>query len=193
MTTSRGLPLHPPAELRRRLLDVDALPARQARADRILAAEGAGHLVHDLPVRGDGRAVTLESRPWRIDPIPVDLDAGTFQWLSLAVAERMEALERVVADLYGDRLLMRERIIPHEVLAATDRYRVDAIASTPRRWISTYAVDVVLDTDGMWWHVQDLVDAPPGLGYALLDRSVMSRVLPDLTARSAHFEIDTPA
>jgi uncharacterized alpha-E superfamily protein len=96
----------------------------------------------------------------------------------------MEALEQVVADLYGDRILLRERVVPAEVLAATERYRIDGIGSRPRRWISTYAVDVVLDADGMWWHVQDLVDAPPGLGYALLDRSVMSRVLPDLTARS---------
>jgi hypothetical protein len=79
MTTSGDLPLYPPAELRRRLFDLDALPARQARADRILAAEGAGHLVHDLPVRGDGRAATVESRPWRVDPIPLVLEAGTFQ------------------------------------------------------------------------------------------------------------------
>jgi uncharacterized alpha-E superfamily protein len=48
--------------------------------------------------------------------------------------------------------------------------------------LSTYAVDVVLDASGAWWLVQDLTDAPPGLGYALLDRSVMSRVLPDVAA-----------
>lgn len=183
MTVAGEVPLHPPTGLRRRLLDVDALPARQARADRILASEGAGHLVHDLPVRADGRGATLESRPWRIDPIPVILDAATFEWLSLAVAERMAALEAVVADLYGPRRLVEERIVPAELLAATDRYRIDAIGSMPRRWITTYAVDVVLDDGGMWWHVSDHVDAPAGLGYALLDRSVMSRVLPDLTAR----------
>ncbi len=179
-----GGQLQLPPELARRLLDPDALPARQARADRILAAEGAGHLVHDLPVRADGRSAALESRPWRIDPIPVALDAGTFQWLSLAVTERMEALEAIAADLYGPRTLLRERVIPPEVVAATDRYRIDAVGKPARRWISTYAVDVVLDEAGLWWHVQDLVDAPPGLGYALLDRSVMSRVMPDLTART---------
>ncbi|MAT07160.1 MAG: hypothetical protein CL424_19180 [Acidimicrobiaceae bacterium] len=176
--------LAPTGELRRRLLDPDSLPARQARADRLLASEGAGHLVHDLPVRADGRVAAIESRPWRIDPIPLVLDAGTFQWLSLCVAERMEALEAVVADLYGDRALIAERIVPAEVLASTGRYRVDAVGSTPHRWLTTYAVDVVLDASGMWWHVRDLVDAPPGLGYALLDRSVMSRVLPDLTGRA---------
>ena len=184
-TLGRGIPsLHPPGDLRRRLLDADSLPARQARADRLLASEGAGHLVHDLPVRADGRSAAIESRPWRIDPIPLVLDAGTFQWLSLCVAERMEALEAIVGDLYGPRTLVADRIVPAEALASTDRYRVDAVGSAPRRWITTFAVDVVLDADGMWWHVQDLVDAPPGLGYALLDRSVMSRVLPDLTARA---------
>lgn len=179
-----GVSLLPPPTLARRLFEPDAMAARQARADRILAAEGAGHLVHDLPVRADGRAATVESRPWRVDPVPVTLDAGTFQWLSLAVSERMEALEAVVADLYGARTLLRERVVPPEVVAATDRYRIDAVGTPVRRWISTLAVDVVLDASGMWWHVQDLVDAPPGLGYALLDRSVMSRVLPDLTARA---------
>ncbi|MCB0966795.1 MAG: circularly permuted type 2 ATP-grasp protein [Ilumatobacter sp.] len=179
-----GTSLLPPSDLRRRLLDRDALAARQVRSDRLLASEGAGHLVHDLPVRADGRAAALESRPWRIDPIPLVLDAGTFQWLSLCVAERMEAIEAVVADLYGERRLVAERVVPPEVLASTGRYRVDAVGTRPRRWITTYAVDVVLDADGMWWHVGDLVDAPPGLGYALLDRSVMSRVLPDLTARA---------
>lgn len=179
-----GSPLLPPASLTERLLDPGALAARQARADRILAAEGAGHLVHDLPVRADGRSARIESRPWRIDPIPITLDAGTFQWLSLAVTERMEALEAVTADLYGAQTLLRDRVIPPEAVAATERFRLDAVGSSVRRWISTYAVDVVLDRDGMWWHVQDFVDAPPGLGYALLDRSVMSRVLPDLTART---------
>ena len=91
-----GSPLSPPPDLQRRLLDTDALPARQARADRLLAADGAGHLVHDLPVRADGRLAMIESRPWRVDPIPVVLDAATFRWLSLAVSERMEALEAVV-------------------------------------------------------------------------------------------------
>ncbi|MFP5488060.1 MAG: circularly permuted type 2 ATP-grasp protein, partial [Acidimicrobiia bacterium] len=47
-----------------------------------------------------------------------------------------------------------------------------------------YAVDVALTADGTWSVVQDLTDAPPGLGYALLDRSVMSRVWPDVALRA---------
>src|SRR5690606_22163788 len=106
-------------------------------SDRLLEADGAGHLVHDLPVRSDGRSAAIESRPWRVDPIPVVLDAATYRWLSLAVAERMEALEAVVADLYGERTLVQERIVPAEALAVTDRYRVNAVGAQPTRWLTT--------------------------------------------------------
>ena len=68
--------------------------------------------------------------------------------------------------------------MPAESLAATDRYRINAVGATPRRWLTTYAVDVALGEDGEWYVVQDLTDAPPGIGYALLDRSVMTRVVP---------------
>jgi uncharacterized circularly permuted ATP-grasp superfamily protein/uncharacterized alpha-E superfamily protein len=186
MPQSESSPLVPTGALRDALVDPASLAARQARADRLLEADGAGHLVHDLPVRGDGRVATIESRPWRIDPIPVVLDAATFRWLSLAVAERMEALETVLADVYGPRTTVRERVVPAEALAATDRYRVNAVGATPARWLTTYAVDVALAADGAWYLVQDLTDAPPGFGYALLDRSVMSRVVPELIT---HHEI----
>lgn len=175
-------PLHPHGALRRALLDPSRLAERQARADRLLEAEGAGHLVHDLPVRADGRAASIESRPWRVDPVPVVLDPATFRWLSLAIAERMEALDTVVADLYGERRLVREGVVPAEALASTGRYRINAVGAAPQRWITSYAADVALGADGVWYVVQDLTDAPPGLGYALLDRSVMSRVVPELIA-----------
>lgn len=177
-----GHPLQPGGALRHALLDPTRFAQRQARADRLLVADGAGHLVHDLPVRGDGRAASIESRPWRIDPIPVVLDAATFRWLSLAIAERMEALDAVVADLYGERVLVRDGVVPAQALGSSDRYRLNAVGRSPMRWLTTYAVDVALGADGIWYVVQDLTDAPPGLGYALLDRSVMSRVVPEIMA-----------
>jgi uncharacterized circularly permuted ATP-grasp superfamily protein/uncharacterized alpha-E superfamily protein len=163
--------------MRSAFLDMARVSEWQHSADRLLAAEGAGHLVHDLPVRADGRGLGLQSRPWRLDPIPFVIDAPTFQWLAAAVAERMESLEEVLVDLYGERTLVRDGVVPSDELHASPRYRMAAVgATTPKRWLTTYAVDVVRATDGTWWVVQDLTDAPPGLGYALLDRSVMSRV-----------------
>lgn len=159
-------------------LPPDELHRRQTASDRLLAAEGAGHVVHDLPVRADGRVVALESRPWRLDPHPYVLDAATFARLEAAVAERALACEAVIGDLYGQRRLVTERIVDPAALWATARYRMAAVgARRPHRWLTTYAVDVVRGVDGRWHVVQDLTDAPAGFGYALLGRAVFGQVV----------------
>ena len=171
--------------LRAALLDLARLTEWQHQADRLLVAEGAGHLVHDLPVRADGRSAGLESRPWRLDPIPFVIDPGTFQWLAAAVAERVEALEVIVADLYGPRRTMRDGVVPTAQMHSSAQYRMAAVgAPQPERWITSYAVDLIRTDSGSWHVVQDLTDAAAGLGYALLDRSVMSRVASDQYVRA---------
>lgn len=170
--------------LRVHLLDEARLAEWQHHLDRLLVAEGAGHLVHDLPVRADGRGAGLASRPWRLDPVPFVIDTPTFQWLAAAVVERMAALESVLADLYGPRRLLRDGIVPSDVIHSTHRYRLAMVdAPPPGRWLTNYAVDLVRTRDGYWKVVQDLTDAPPGLGYALLDRSVTARVAAELHGR----------
>ncbi|MGD9999050.1 MAG: hypothetical protein AB7U39_19200, partial [Ilumatobacteraceae bacterium] len=53
------------------------LAERQRQADRLLVAEGAGHLVHELTFQRSvivGAAASDEmsaSRPWRLDPVPL--------------------------------------------------------------------------------------------------------------------------
>jgi uncharacterized circularly permuted ATP-grasp superfamily protein len=163
-------------------VEVDLPPAelvrRQAALDRLLAAEGAGHVVHDLPVRSDGRVITLESRPWRLDPFPYVLGDDDFAWLSAAVAERMRAGEAILEDLYGARRLVQERVVDPASLWATPRYRLAAVgAATDPHRLTTFAVDVVRDETGAWHALQDLTDAPAGFGYALLDRSVFMQAV----------------
>lgn len=170
-------------------LNIDELvsdPARladwQTRCDRLLHAEGAGHLVHGLPARADGRPASIESRPWRLDPVPMVLDSVTFGWLAAAVAERMRSVEAVISDLYGDGDLIRSGVVDAAALSATPAFRLGAVGTRPPRWLSTYVADVVLGGDGVWYLVHELTDAPSGLGYALLDRSVISRVMSDVFA-----------
>ncbi len=166
------------------IVELPDLDRRQLAADRLLAAEGAGHIVHDLPVRSDGRSVSLESRPWRVDPIPYAMAAEDFAELAAAVADRMRMLEVVLADLYGNRSLLTHGIIDAPALWGSNRYRLAALGpDRPARWLTTYSVDVVQDIDGIWHVVHDATDAPSGVGYALLDRTVTSQVHRDLLSR----------
>jgi uncharacterized circularly permuted ATP-grasp superfamily protein/uncharacterized alpha-E superfamily protein len=165
-----------------------ALSRRQAEADRVIAASGAGHLVHEVHERRgeDG------GRPWRIDPVPVVLSGSTFDALADAVVERVRALELILGDLYGPRQLVRDGVIPGEALSSTSRYRVASVGThAPPRWLTTYAVDVIALADGSWRVVQDLTDAPTGIGYALLDRSAMLRVADEILGPDRSEEIAT--
>jgi uncharacterized circularly permuted ATP-grasp superfamily protein/uncharacterized alpha-E superfamily protein len=160
------------------------LPTRQIDHDRLLAAEGAGHIVHDLPLRADGRMVALESRPWRLDPIPLVIDGDEFVALADGAIARMRMLEAVLDDLYGSRTLLRDAVVDPVTLWGSPRYRLAAFGQRPhRRWLTNYAVDVVRGVDGRWRVVRDLTDAPSGVGYALLGRAVAGRVHRDTISR----------
>ena len=160
------------------------LSIRQQDHDRLLAAEGAGHIVHDLPLRADGRMVALESRPWRLDPIPLVIDGDEFVALADGAIARMRMLEAILADLYGARTLLSDSVVDHVALWGSPRYRLAAFGQRPhRRWLTNYAVDVVRDVDGRWRVVRDLTDAPAGVGYALLGRAVAARVHRDVISQ----------
>ena len=146
---------------------------RQRQADRLLDAEGAGHLVHDL----GSAAVAPASTPWRLDPVPLVLGDEEFDLLVAAVEQRSRVLEAVLADLHGPRRLVREGIVPAGALAGSAALRMSAIGQAVPRWLVHHAVDVVRVADGSWRIVGDLTDSPTGLGYALLNRSVMARVM----------------
>ncbi len=159
------------------------LPARQLATDRLLAAEGAGHIVHDLPARADGRTVSLASRPWRLDPIPVVIDAAEFNVLGDVVVARMRMLESILIDLYGRRSLLTDRVLDPVQIWGSSGYRLAAIGQRAApRWLNTYAVDVIKDADGHWHVVQDFTDAPAGSGYTFLGRTVLGRVHRDVVS-----------
>ena len=118
--------------------------------------------------------MSVHRRPWRVDPLPLVLDGATFGRLAAGIVERVEALERVLADLYGPRHLVADGIVPGEALSSTPRYRIGSVGlPPPPRWLTTYAADVVELADGTWRIVRDLADAPTGIGYAMLDRAAM--------------------
>ena len=161
-------------------LDPAELARRQVAIDRLLMAEGAGHIVHDLPTRADGRTVGLASRPWRLDPTPYVVNADDFVWLEGAVSRRMAMLEALLDDVYGERRVVADGLVDPSVLWGSQAYRLAAVGAAERRgqkrWLSNYSVDVVRRADGVWIAIADHTDTPAGFGYTLLDRSVITQV-----------------
>ena len=153
-----------------------ALLERQRDADRMLDAEGAGHLVHDLGLDRPGSGI---AGPWRLDPVPYVLGADDFALLSRAAVQRMRLLEAVLADVAGPQLLVREGVVPPALLYSLPAFRASTVGALPAKWLVHYAVDVARDATGAWRVLHDATDTPSGLGYALMQRTVLARLLPD--------------
>jgi uncharacterized circularly permuted ATP-grasp superfamily protein/uncharacterized alpha-E superfamily protein len=112
--------------------------------------------------------------------MPYVITADEFTWIEEAVRRRMAMLEAILVDLYGERSLVADGEIDPAVLWGSSGYRLAAVRAADRRgqkrWLSSYAVDVVRRSDGAWFAIADLADTPVGFGYTLLDRRVLEQV-----------------
>ena len=121
-------------------------------------------------------------RPWTLDPVPLVLDPAEWAGLERAVAQRSALLDLVNADLYGTRTLVPRGVVPAEVVLGHPAF-LRPCAGIPQpdaHGLFLTAVDVVRESHGGFRAVADRAQAPSGLGYALVNRSALSRVLPAL-------------
>ena len=152
----------------------DGLLARREELARLLRNEGATY-----NVAVDGHSLR---RPWTLDPVPLVLDPSEWAGLERAVAQRSAVLDLVNADLYGERTLLARGLVPAEVVLGHPAFLrpCAGIAQPGANRLFLTAVDVVREAGGGFRAVADRSQAPSGLGYSLVNRSALSRVLPTL-------------
>ncbi|MEA3184003.1 MAG: hypothetical protein QOJ74_480 [Ilumatobacteraceae bacterium] len=144
---------------------------RQTVAERLLVAEGAGHVFHDDRDAGV---------PWGLDPVPYVIDASQWRGIERGLSQRTRVLDAVLADLYGPQRLLIDKVIPAAAVMGSRAYQLAAVGvgvRGPR--LMLHAADVVRDSAGQWLVMRDHTDAPTGCGYALMNRTVLSRLYPE--------------
>jgi len=129
-------------------------------------------------VYGDPRAM---ERPWQLDPLPFVIGPGEWRMLEAGLIQRAILLNRILADCYGPQELIRSRwLSPALVFAQPDFLRPCHNLRLPENiFLHFYAADLARSPDGRWWVVSDRTQIPTGAGYALANRLVTSRILPE--------------
>ena len=153
----------PPGELKRR--------ADTAR--RIVDEQGITYNVY-----GDPRGM---ERPWQLDPIPFLIAPAEWASLETAITQRAELLDHILADCYGPQDLIRSAWLPPALVFAQSDFLRPAHGIRPAggRHLNFYAADLARSPDGQWWVLGDRTAIPTGAGYALANRLITSRVLPE--------------
>ena len=120
-------------------------------------------------------------RPWRLDPVPFVFAAAEWRALESALVQRAVLMDRVLADCHGAQNLIRSgQLPPAMVFAQPDFLRpLHGVKPAGRRHLQFYAADLARSPDGRWWVVADRTQIPTGSGYALANRLIASRMLPE--------------
>jgi uncharacterized circularly permuted ATP-grasp superfamily protein/uncharacterized alpha-E superfamily protein len=126
----------------------------------------------------DGAAA---DRPWQLDPLPMILTSDEWTRIERGVAQRALAIDGFLGDAYGEQRLIRERIIPPGLVFGHPNFLrpMHGIQVPNATRLHLYACELVHCPDGQWRVAADLCQAPPGAGYALENRIVLSRALPE--------------
>ncbi|MBM9467013.1 circularly permuted type 2 ATP-grasp protein [Nakamurella leprariae] len=134
-----------------------------------------------------GRQRASQPARWRLDPLPLVLDAADWAVLQPGLAQRARVLNALLADLYGRRRVLADGLLPPELVFGHDGYVRAAHGITvpgPHQLVFC-AADVCRAPDGSFQVLGDRTQAPSGSGYAMAGRRVLDRALPDLVRQDA--------
>jgi glutamate---cysteine ligase / carboxylate-amine ligase len=147
------------------------LGARRAALDR--AEAQAGVVFRPIDEK--------RARRYPVDFVPRVITGEEWSRLQGGTAQRARALEAFLRDVYGERAVLRDGVVPAELVLRAPGYREagKAVPAGARR-VHVSGFDVVRDAEGRWLVLEDNARSPSGVAFAIENRRLMRRVFPEL-------------
>jgi uncharacterized circularly permuted ATP-grasp superfamily protein len=159
--------------------------------------------VSDLRTRADqlgrvftDRGVTFayagEERPFPLDLIPRIIDATEWDMVTRAVRQRVQALERFLADVYGAGEVLADGVVPRGLVLTSAHFHREAAGIEPANGVRVHVsgVDLIRDENGEFRVLEDNLRIPSGVSYVIENRRALSQTLPSLFAEARVHSVD---
>jgi uncharacterized circularly permuted ATP-grasp superfamily protein len=148
--------------------------SRQTAAEKALIEMGITFTVYS-----EGENI---DRAWPMDIIPRIIDAGEWATVQQGLAQRLKALNMFIDDVYHDQRIVKEGIVPAELLASSKDFLPQCVGISPKHgvWAHICGSDLVRDGDGTIYVLEDNLRVPSGVSYMIENRAVTKRVFPEL-------------
>jgi uncharacterized circularly permuted ATP-grasp superfamily protein/uncharacterized alpha-E superfamily protein len=149
------------------------LTSRWENAKRAIRTNGVTYNVYGDPEGAN--------RSWELDMMPLVISAAEWSHLERALVQRTRLLNLILADVYGPQRLLRHDLLPPALLFTNPAFLrpCHGIAVPSDLRLHLHGVDLARSPDGQWCVLADRTQAPSGAGYALENRIVISRSLPE--------------
>ena len=153
---------------------IKQLEQKQTEIDWRLEDNGVTYNIYNDP---EGN-----NRRWNLDPIPLVLTSTEWEEISKGLKQRAKLLNLIFKDLYTEQRLIKEGIVPAEIIFAHKSFIPEVFNFENKDYYSMrfYATDISRGPDGKFWVINDRTQSPSGLGYAIENRLTMNSISNDL-------------
>ncbi len=126
-------------------------------------------------------------RIFPFDIVPRIIEASEWSWVEHGLKQRVQALNRFVDDIYHEQNILKDQIIPADLVTSAASFRSPCIGLDPPRavWCHVTGTDLVRDKDGQIYVLEDNLRCPSGVSYVLENRTVMKRTFPEVFESSS--------
>lgn len=165
-------------------LSIDELQQRQQAARNALFKLGVTFNVYS-DTQGTERILPF-------DIIPRIISAQEWARLEQGLKQRIHALNLFLTDIYGEQKIIKDRVIPEELIYSATGFLKPCVGLKPPQgiWCHITGTDLVRDRDGQWYVLEDNLRCPSGVSYVLENRRVMKSTFPMVFDRMAIKPVD---
>lgn len=118
------------------------------------------------------------------DALPRTISSAQWQHLERGCIQRVCALNLFIHDIYHEQKILRDKIIPAELVLKNANYRKQMAGFEPPggAYVHIAGVDLVRDNNGEFLVLEDNARTPSGVSYVIENRHLMHRTFPELMA-----------
>ena len=160
------------------------LALRQKAAEALLLKMGITFNVY-------GREEGTE-KIFPFDIIPRIVSADDWQQIESGLRQRIFALNEFIQDIYNDKKILKDKVVPEDLILTSRTYRKACEGFTPpkRIWCHVTGTDLVRDRNGSFYVLEDNLRCPSGVSYVLENRRVLKRTFPQVFEASRVRPVD---
>lgn len=114
------------------------------------------------------------------DCIPRIISKEDFDYLNKGLIQRVNALNAFLLDIYTDKKIIKDGVIPEEFVYSSSGYLVECEGIIPPQGIHSHisGIDLVEGKDGIWYVLEDNLRVPSGASYPMIARDLCRKASP---------------
>ncbi len=119
-----------------------------------------------------------------LDLVPRIISNSEWHIIEQGLQQRIEAINLFINDIYHDQKVLKDKIVPAEMILSSSDFLEPCIGLDPPKgiWCHITGSDIVRDDNGQFYILEDNLRCPSGVSYLLENREIIKQAFPKLFA-----------